>query len=63
MDCVEHYSSHRVSTKFGFDQYVLDCVKNASGHTPKSAWANYNRPIEDVKICIPSRFVEPNVNR
>ncbi|KAF3684020.1 hypothetical protein FXO38_00492 [Capsicum annuum] len=63
LDCVEQYNPHRVSMQFGFDQDVPDCVNRASDHTPKIAWAKYNRPIKDVKLYIPSRFVESDVSR
>ncbi|KAK4714884.1 hypothetical protein R3W88_020791 [Solanum pinnatisectum] len=63
MDCVEQYNPHRVSMQFGFDQDVPGCVNHASDHIPKIAWTNYNRPIKDVKLYIPSRFIESDVSR
>ncbi|KAH0642055.1 hypothetical protein KY290_033659 [Solanum tuberosum] len=63
MDCVEQYNPHRVSMQFGFDQDVPDCVNHASDHIPKIAWTNYNRPIKDVNLYIPSRFIESDVSR
>ncbi|KAH0744391.1 hypothetical protein KY290_032384 [Solanum tuberosum] len=63
MDCIEQYNPHRVSMQFGFDQDVPDCVNHASDHIPKIAWTNYNRPIKDVKLYIPSRFIESDVSR
>ncbi|XP_010324318.1 uncharacterized protein [Solanum lycopersicum] len=63
MDCVEQYNPHRVSMQFGFDQDVPDCVNHASDYIPKIAWTNYNRPIKDVKLYIPSRFIESDVSR
>ncbi|KAM3396243.1 hypothetical protein P3S68_005249 [Capsicum galapagoense] len=63
MDCVEQYNPHRVSMQFGFDQDVPGCVNHASNHTPEIAWTNYNRPIIDAKLYIPSRFIDSDVSR
>ncbi|KAM3302492.1 hypothetical protein P3S67_016994 [Capsicum chacoense] len=63
MDCVEQYNPHRVSMQFGFDQDVPGCVNHASNHTPEIAWTNYNRPIINAKLYIPSRFIESDVSR
>ncbi|KAK6782076.1 hypothetical protein RDI58_019872 [Solanum bulbocastanum] len=49
--------------QFGFDQDVPDCVNHASDHILKTAWTNYNRPIKDIKLHIPFRFIKSNVNR
>ncbi|KAF3642739.1 hypothetical protein FXO37_22356 [Capsicum annuum] len=57
------YNPHRVSMQFGFDQDAPGCVNLAGDHTPKIAWTNYNRPIKDVKLYIPSRFIESDVSR
>ncbi|XP_016432604.2 protein MAINTENANCE OF MERISTEMS-like [Nicotiana tabacum] len=62
MDCVENYLPHRVSMQFGFDQDVPGCANHTSD-TPKIAWCNYDRPITDDKLYIPSRLFESDVTR
>ncbi|XP_059284022.1 serine/threonine-protein phosphatase 7 long form homolog [Lycium ferocissimum] len=54
MDCVELYNPHRVSMQFGFDQDVPGCVN--------PTWRNYDRPIQDAKLYIPSRLIESDVS-
>ncbi|XP_060188143.1 uncharacterized protein LOC132617207 [Lycium barbarum] len=54
MDCVEQYSPHRVSMQFGFDQDVPGCVNHA--------WRDYDRPIKDANLYIPSRLFESDVS-
>ncbi|XP_059284948.1 uncharacterized protein LOC132038278 [Lycium ferocissimum] len=54
MDCVEQYSPHRVSMQFGFDQDVPGCVNHS--------WRDYDRPIKDANLYIPSRLFESDVS-
>ncbi|XP_006366056.1 uncharacterized protein [Solanum tuberosum] len=54
MDCVELYNPHRVCMQFGFDQDVPGCVNHA--------WRNYDRPIKDANLYIPSRLFESDVS-
>ncbi|XP_015081582.1 uncharacterized protein LOC107025311 [Solanum pennellii] len=54
MDCVELYNPHRVCMQFGLDQDVPGCVNHA--------WRNYDRPIKDANLYIPSRLFESDVS-
>lgn len=61
-DCLESYYPHRVSMQFGMDQDIpgrVDCL----GNMPEIAWKNYNRPIKDEKVFIPSRSFRSGVTR
>ncbi|KAA8526962.1 hypothetical protein F0562_008809 [Nyssa sinensis] len=60
LDCIELYLPHRVAMQFGLDQDIPGHVAR-SNTTPEVAWNNYDRPIRDRKLYIPSRILKPDV--
>ncbi|XP_021758871.1 uncharacterized protein LOC110723805 [Chenopodium quinoa] len=60
LNCVEQYLPHRVSMQFGFDQDI-PCVFPRVSDSLNLAWNDYNRPVGDVKLYIPSRLFESDV--
>ena len=59
-DSMECYFPHRVGMQFGMDQDIPGHV-HPRNETPEVAWNNYSKPINDVKLYIPSRFFEADV--
>ncbi|RVX04010.1 hypothetical protein CK203_021746 [Vitis vinifera] len=59
-DSMEWYFPHRVGMQFGMDQDLPGYVHPCNG-TPEVAWNNYSKPINGVKLYIPSRFFEADV--
>ncbi|XP_033128714.1 serine/threonine-protein phosphatase 7 long form homolog [Brassica rapa] len=60
MDCVEHYFPNRVAAQFGLLQDV-PCLVNMNNLSEEEAWNEYDKPIEDLTLFIPSRFAVPRV--
>uniref|UniRef100_A0A803LYC6 Aminotransferase-like plant mobile domain-containing protein n=2 Tax=Chenopodium quinoa TaxID=63459 RepID=A0A803LYC6_CHEQI len=60
LNCVEQYLPHRVSMQFGLDQDI-PCVFPRVSDTRNLAWNDYNRPVGDVKMYIPSRLFKSDV--
>nr|VDC64947.1 unnamed protein product [Brassica rapa] len=60
MDCVEHYFPNRVAAQFGLLQDV-PCLVNRSNLSEEEAWDEYDKPIEDLTLFIPSRSAVPRV--
>ncbi|GMN51544.1 hypothetical protein TIFTF001_020697 [Ficus carica] len=60
LNCIEQYLPHRVAKQFGMDQDVPLPVARCNW-TPSVAWSNYNRPIRDEKLYIPSRHSDSGV--
>ncbi|CAK9161351.1 unnamed protein product [Ilex paraguariensis] len=56
----EQYLPHRVSMQFGIDQGLPGSVLRFN-MAPELAWSNYNRPIRDAMVYIPSRLSESDV--
>ncbi|KAL1207089.1 Protein MAINTENANCE OF MERISTEMS [Cardamine amara subsp. amara] len=53
LDSVEHYFPNRVATQFGMLQDV-SCPVNQINLSKKAAWNDYNKPIDDLTLYIPS---------
>ncbi|CAN7097609.1 unnamed protein product, partial [Brassica rapa subsp. narinosa] len=60
MDSVEHYFPNRVAAQFGLLQDV-PCLVNRSNLSEEEAWKEYDKPIEDLTLFIPSRSAVPRV--
>ncbi|CAN6927706.1 unnamed protein product [Brassica oleracea] len=59
-DCLEHYFPNRVASQFGLLQDV-PCPVNRNNLSKKEACDEYNKPIEDLTLFIPSRSAIPRV--
>ncbi|RID56860.1 hypothetical protein BRARA_F00281 [Brassica rapa] len=60
MDSVEHYFPNRVAAQCGLLQDV-PCPVNRSNLSEEEAWKEYDKPIEDLTLFIPSRSAVPRV--
>ncbi|KAL9309264.1 putative protein-serine/threonine phosphatase [Arabidopsis thaliana] len=60
IDNVEHYSPNRVASQFGMLQDV-PCAVNQNNLSQEAAWNDYNKPINDLALFIPSRSAIPRV--
>ena len=60
VNCVEHYFPNRVTSQFGLLQDV-PCIVNRSNLSEEEAWDEYDKPIEDLTLFIPSRSAVPRV--
>ncbi|CDY25182.1 BnaC06g04070D [Brassica napus] len=57
MNCVEHYFPNGVASQFGLLQDV-PCLVNRNNLSEEEAWNEYDKPIEDLTLFIPSRSAE-----
>ncbi|KAJ4917709.1 Plant mobile domain protein family [Raphanus sativus] len=60
MDSVKHYFPNRVATQFGLLQDV-PCPVKRNSLSREAAWDEYNKPIDDLTLFIPSRSTTPRV--
>ncbi|OAP14014.1 hypothetical protein AXX17_AT1G44960 [Arabidopsis thaliana] len=60
IDNVEHYFPNRVASQFGMLQDV-PCAVNQNNLSQEAAWNDYNKPINDLALFIPSRSAIPRV--
>lgn len=60
MNCVEHYFPNGVASQFGLLQDV-PCLVNRNNLSEEEAWNEYDKPIEDLTLFIPSRSAVPRV--
>ncbi|EOA39656.1 hypothetical protein CARUB_v10008295mg [Capsella rubella] len=60
--CVENYFPNRVALQLGMLQDVPSPA-NRHNLSQDAAWNDYNKPIDDVTIYIPSRFAPPQVTQ
>ncbi|CAN6820083.1 unnamed protein product, partial [Brassica oleracea] len=58
IDCVEHYFPNRVAAQFGLIQDVT-CHVNRKELSKEEAWDEYNNPLDELTLYIPSRCVIP----
>ncbi|XP_010675659.2 uncharacterized protein LOC104891641 [Beta vulgaris subsp. vulgaris] len=61
LDCIEPYFPHRVAMQFGLDQDIPVAFPRLSDTAKETAWRNYNRPIEDIKLYMPQKLFESDV--
>ncbi|KAG5546525.1 hypothetical protein RHGRI_018642 [Rhododendron griersonianum] len=59
-DSLERYLPHRVAMQFGMDQDLPGLVPRFND-IPEVAWENYNRPIKDGRLYVPSRLYKSDV--
>ncbi|XP_010479429.1 PREDICTED: uncharacterized protein LOC104758290 [Camelina sativa] len=62
IDCVEHYFPNRVALQFGMLQDVPSHI-NRSNLSKEAAWNDYDKPIDDLTLYIPSRSAIPRVTQ
>ncbi|XP_020866200.1 LOW QUALITY PROTEIN: uncharacterized protein LOC110224459 [Arabidopsis lyrata subsp. lyrata] len=60
IDNVENYFPNRVASQFGMLQDV-PCPISQNNLSHEAAWNDYNKPINDLALYIPSRFAIPRV--
>ncbi|CAL9218439.1 unnamed protein product [Arabidopsis halleri] len=60
IDNVENYFPNRVASQFGMLQDV-HCPISQNNLSHEAAWNDYNKPINDLALYIPSRFAIPRV--
>ncbi|KAH0895008.1 hypothetical protein HID58_057437, partial [Brassica napus] len=59
IDCVEHYFPNRVAAQFGLLQDVTCHVNMNNKLSKEEAWDEYNKPLDELTLYIPSRCVIP----
>ncbi|XP_022545462.1 uncharacterized protein LOC106359485 [Brassica napus] len=59
IDCVENYFPNRVASQFGLLQDVTCHVNKNNKLSKEAAWDEYNKPLDELTLYIPSRCVIP----
>ncbi|KAJ0234595.1 Aminotransferase-like [Hirschfeldia incana] len=59
IDCVEDYFPNRVAAQFGLLQDDVTCPVKRRSLSKEAAWDEYNKPLDELTLYIPSRCVRP----
>ncbi|KAG2314069.1 hypothetical protein Bca52824_017191 [Brassica carinata] len=55
IDCGEDYFPNRLASQFGLLQGVVTCHVKRSSLSKEAAWDEYNKPLDELTLYIPSR--------